>query len=69
MCGVSSRRSRFGTHSSSNTRIGERQISGLLKGRYRHFARYTWKIFQKFIQRITTLEVVKQCLTWYASAG
>jgi hypothetical protein len=68
-CAVNSVRSRFGTHSSSNTRMRERQIPRLLKRRDGKFTRYAWKILQKFIERIAALKIVQQRLKRHASSG
>jgi hypothetical protein len=64
----SSLRSRLGTHSSSNTRIGESQISSLLKGGYSHFARDAREAFQEFVQRFPRLEEVQQRLEGHSRA-
>lgn len=68
-CAVNSARSRFGTHSSSNTRMRERQIPSLLKRCDGKFTCYAWEILQKFIERIATLEIVQQRLKRHASPG
>jgi hypothetical protein len=52
----------FGTHSSSNTRIGKRQIPGMLKRCDRQLARYAGKTLEELVQRIPALEKVEQCL-------
>lgn len=65
---VNSVRSRFGTHSSSNTRMSECQVSCLLNCCYGELARHAWEILQKFIQRIAALKVVQQRLKRHASS-
>jgi hypothetical protein len=68
-CAVNSARSRFGTHSSSNTRMRERQIPCLLKRCDGKFTCYAWEVLPKFIERIATLEIVQQRLKRHASTG
>jgi len=46
---VNSARRRFGTHSSSNTRMSECQVSGLLNCCYGKLARHAWEILKKLI--------------------
>jgi hypothetical protein len=64
----SSLRSRLGTHSSSNTRIGESQISSLLKGGYSHFARDAREALQEFVQWLPRLKEVQQRLERHSRA-
>jgi hypothetical protein len=68
-CAVNSVRSRFGTHSSSNTRMRERQIPCLLKRCDGKFTCNAGEILQKFIERIAALEIVQQRLKRHASSG
>ena len=65
---VNSVLSRFGTHSSSNTRMCECQFSGLLNCCYGELPRHAWKILQKFIQRIAAPKIVQQRLKRHASS-
>jgi hypothetical protein len=60
---------RFGTHSSSNTRMFERQVPCLLKRCDGKLACYAWEILQKLIKRIAAFEIVQEGLKRHASSG
>ena len=68
-CSISSERRGRGTHSSSNTRMRERQIPCLLKCCYRQLSGNTRKMLNELVERITALKIVKQGLKGYPSAG
>ena len=62
-------RSRFGTHSSSNTRICDCQIAGLLQRSDSQFPADAGEVDEELIERVAAFEIIEQRLERDAGSG
>jgi len=60
---------RLGTHSSSNTRICDRQIAGLMQRSDSQFPTAAREVGEELVEGVATFKIIEQRLEWDASAG